>query len=163
MPYPGILMNDKVLVAYFTKEGASEEYANIIADALTAKGLSVEKYNLANEIPDVTAYEAVVLGTGVKMSIVYRRWKKILKQKSLDSKQLFMFLSSGMAIEEPDGAIDKFLNPIIKKYGLKPKSLGSFPGKIPDKWAKLDEQKETMEPDKAKAWADEIASLIQSK
>jgi len=39
----------------------------------------------------------------------------------------------------------------------------SFPGKIPEKWAKIDDQKETMKPDKAKVWAQEIARQIQSK
>ena len=72
-----------------------------------------------------------------------------------------MLLSSGMAIEEPDKAVEKFLRPLIEKYDLIPKSLVSFPGKIPEKWAKLDGQKGTMNPDKAKAWALEIARQVQ--
>jgi hypothetical protein len=41
--------------------------------------------------------------------------------------------------------------------------LVSFPGKIPEKWAKLDGEKETMKPEKAKAWAQKIASQLQDK
>jgi menaquinone-dependent protoporphyrinogen IX oxidase len=156
-------MNSKVLVAYFTKGGASEEYAQIIAKTLTADGYSVETCNLALEIPDVAGFDTVVLGTGVRMFRVYRRWKKVLKQKALVSKQLFMFLSSGTAIEDPEKAVEKFLSPLVDKYGLKPKSLVSFPGKIPERWAKLDDQKETMKPDIAKAWAQEIVRQVQSK
>ncbi|UCD13823.1 MAG: hypothetical protein JSW60_09760 [Thermoplasmatales archaeon] len=156
-------MNSKTLVAYFTKGGASEEYAKVIGEMLTANGLVVETCNLAHDIPDVAAFDTVVLGTGVRISRVYRRWKKVLKQKALSSKHLFMFLSSGTAIEEPDKAVEKFLRPLVEQYGLKPKSLVSFPGKIPEKWAKLDGQKETMKPDKAKAWAQEIAHQVQSK
>jgi hypothetical protein len=74
-----------------------------------------------------------------------------------------MFLSSGTAIDDPDKAVEKFLNPLVDKYGLKPKLLISFPGKIPEKWAKLDSQKETMKPDMAKAWAQQIAHQIKSK
>ena len=74
-----------------------------------------------------------------------------------------MFLSSGTAIEDPDKAVEKFLRPLVEKYDLKPKSLVSFPGKIPEKWAKLDGQKETMKPEKAKVWAQEIARQIQRK
>lgn len=154
-------MNSKTLVAYFTKGGASEEYAKVITNTLTANGFAVETCNLAHDIPDVAAFDTVILGTGVRISRVYRRWKKVLKQKALSSKNLYMFLSSGMAIEEPDKAVEKFLRPLIEKYGLKPKSLVSFPGKIPKKWAKLDGQKETMNPDKAKAWALEIARQVQ--
>jgi len=155
-------MNRKTLVAYFTKGGASEEYAKVIAETLTENGLAVEICNLAHDIPEVTAFDTVVLGTGVRMFRVYRPWKKVLKQKALSNKHLFMFLSSGTAIEEPDKAVEKFLRPLVEKYDLKPKSLVSFPGKIPEKWAKLDGQKETMKPEKAKAWAQEIAHQIQS-
>ena len=155
-------MNNKVLVAYYTKGGASEMYAKLIAEILTANELMVETCNLAKNIPDVAAFDTIVLGTGVRMFKVYRRWKKVLKQKALDSKALFMFLSSGTAIEDPEKAVEKFLHPLVEKYDLKPKSLVSFPGKIPDKWAKLEDQKETMMPDKAKTWAQEIASQIHS-
>jgi menaquinone-dependent protoporphyrinogen IX oxidase len=154
-------MNSKTLVAYFTKGGASEEYAKVIANTLTANGFVVETCNLAHDIPDVASFDTVVLGTGVRISRVYRRWKKVLKQKELGSKNLYIFLSSGMAIEEPDKAVEKFLRPLIEKYGLKPKSLVSFPGKLPEKWAKLDGQKETIKLDKAKAWALEIARQVQ--
>ena len=156
-------MNSKILVAYFTKGGASEVYAMIIADTLTADGLAVETCNLAHDIPDIASFTTVVLGTGVRMFRVYRCWKKVLKQKALNSKHLFMFLSSGTAIEEPDKAVEKFLCPLVEKYNLEPKSLVSFPGKIPEKWAKHDGQKETMMPEKAKAWAQEIARQVQSK
>jgi len=156
-------MNKKILVAYFTKGGASEEYAKVIVETLTENGLAVEICNLAHEIPEVAAFDTVVLGTGVRMFRVYRPWKKVLKQKALSNKHLFMFLSSGTAIEDPDKAVEKFLRPLVEKYDLKPKSLVSFPGKIPEKWAKLDSQKETMKPEKAKAWAQEIAHQIQRK
>lgn len=156
-------MTDKTLVAYFTKGGASEQYAKVIVETLTENGLTVEVCNLAHEIPEVAAFDTVVLGTGVRMFRVYRPWKKLLKQKALSNKHLFMFLSSGTAIEEPDKAVEKFLRPLVEKYNLKPKSLVSFPGKIPEKWTKLDGKKETMKPETAKAWAQEIAHQIQSK
>ncbi|HUS99060.1 MAG TPA: flavodoxin domain-containing protein [Candidatus Thermoplasmatota archaeon] len=156
-------MNSKTLVAYFTKGGASEECAKIIAETLTENRLVVDICNLAQDIPEVAAFDTVVLGTGVRMFRVYRPWKKVLKQKALSDKHLFMFLSSGTAIEEPDKAVEKFLHPLVEKYNLKPTSLVSFPGKIPEKWAKLDGQKETMTPEKAKAWAQEITRQVQSK
>jgi menaquinone-dependent protoporphyrinogen IX oxidase len=156
-------MKTKILVSYYTKGGASEEYAKIITETLKADRFSVDTFNLVHEVPDVATYDTVIIGTGVRMFRVYRQWKKILKQKELKSKHLFMFLSSGTAIEDPDKAVDKFLRPLVEKYDLEPKSLISFPGKIPEKWAKLDNQKDTIKPDKAKAWAQEIARQVQSK
>jgi menaquinone-dependent protoporphyrinogen IX oxidase len=156
-------MTNKTLVAYFSKGGASEEYAKVIAEKLTANGLAVEIRNLADDIPDVTAFDTVVLGTGVRMGMVYRRWRKVLKQRALRDKRLFLFLSSGTAIEDPNAAVEKFLRPVVDMYGLKPASLISFPGKTPEKWAKLDGQKETMKSETAKAWAEKIASQVQDK
>lgn len=156
-------MINKTLVAYFTKGGATEEYAKVIGETLTANGLTVELRNLASDIPDVTAFDTIVLGTGVRMFTVYRRWKKVLKKKELRDKRLFMFLSSGTAIEDPDKAVEKFLRPLVDKYGLRPTSLVSFPGKIPEKWAKPDGEKETMKPEKAKEWASKIAYQVLDK
>lgn len=155
-----MVMNSKILVAYFTKGGASEEYAKMIADTLSAKGLSVETSNLAHDIPHISEFEIIILGTGVRMFHVYGRWKKVLKQKELNSKKLYMFLSSGMAIEEPDKAVTKFLQPLVDKYNLKPESIVSFPGKIPEKWVKYEEKKETMDPDIAMDWALQIADKL---
>ena len=86
-----------------------------------------------------------------------------MKNKTLTNKDLFLFLSSGTAIEKPDEAVNKFLQPLVQKYNLKPESLISFPGKIPEKWAKLDSQKETIKPEKAQEWAQEIARQVQNK
>ena len=155
-------MNNTILVAYFTKSGASKEYAEVIAETLSTNGLSVEICDLSDDIPDITSFNILVLGTGVRMFMVYRRWKKILKQQSIRNKHLYMFLSSGTAIEDPEKAVEKFLQPLVQKYNLKPDSLVSFPGKTPEKWAKYDKtQKETMQPDLAKKWAEEIAHQIQ--
>jgi exonuclease V gamma subunit len=110
----------------------------------------------------VSDYDVIVLGTGVRMTMVYRRWRKILKQKAIKDKQLFLFLSSGMAAEDPDKAVEKYLQPLVEKYDLTVNSMISFPGKIPDKWAKYDDApKEKMNPQLAESWADNIANTIQ--
>ena len=153
-------MANKVLVAYYTKGGASEQYAKVITETLKNNGQNVEIQNLAFHIPDISDFDTIVLGTGVRMFRVYRRWKKILKNKSLNNKHLFLFLSSGTAIDKPDEAVDKFIRPLVQKYNLKPESIISFPGKIPERWAKLDSQKDTMKPEKAKAWAMKIINKI---
>jgi menaquinone-dependent protoporphyrinogen oxidase len=158
------MMKSKILIAYFTKGGASEEYAKIIAETLKIKGNMIETCNLANKIPDIADFETVILGTGVRMYRVYSRWKKVLKQKSIKEKHLYLFLSSGMAAEEPDKAVEKFLNPLVEKFNLKADSLVSFPGKMPEKWAKYDDSKKmTINPDLAKKWAEEISRQIQRK
>ena len=154
-------MVNKVLVAYFTKGGASKEYAEVISKTLSENKFSVDTINLKEKIPDISSYDTIILGTGVRMFMVYRRWKKILKQKVLNDKNLFLFLSSGMAMEEPEKAVEKFLDPLVKKYDLKPVSLISFPGKFPDKWAENEEQKKSMKPELAIDWTQDIIQKIK--
>jgi menaquinone-dependent protoporphyrinogen oxidase len=157
-----VIMTTNILVAYHTKGGATEKYAKVIAETLTSKDYTVEICNLKEKIPSVDSYDAVVLGTGVRMFRVYGRWKKILRQKTLSSKHLFLFLSSGTAIEESsEKAVDKFLQPLVDKFDLTPKMMVSFPGKIPEKWAKMDDQKETVKPELAKEWAMEIVGHLK--
>jgi len=157
-------MNQKILVAYFTKSGATEEYAQKITNILIESGFTVDQINLSHEIPDISDFDTIILGTGVRMSMVYRRWKKIIKQKTINNKQLFMFLSSSMASEEPEKAVDKYLKPVVEKYNLKPVKLTSFPGKIPEKWAKYDDgPKGEVNLDLAKTWAEEIMNHLKKK
>jgi menaquinone-dependent protoporphyrinogen IX oxidase len=153
-------MAGKTLVAYRTKGGASETYAKTIAETLASKGLHADLVNLNEKVPVAADYDNVVVGTGVRMLMVYGRWKKVLKQKALKEKRLFMFLSSGTAIEKPDEAVEKYVKPIVEKYNLKPISIGSFPGAIPDKWKDEKTKGETVKPEKAKAWAEEIAGKM---
>ena len=155
-------MNSKILVSYYTKGGASEQYAKIISETLKENGLENNISNLADNIPDISTYDTIILGTGVRMFRVYRRWNKVLKQKTLNDKNLFLFLSSGTAAEEPEKAVEKYLDPLVKKYELKPKLIVSFPGKMPERWVKYDDnQKMAVNPDLAKIWAREISSQLK--
>jgi len=157
-PFYGFPMSNKILVAYVTKGGATEQYAQVIADTLLAEKQTVTLCNLSSELPDIKDFDTLILGAGVRMFMVYRRWKKILKNKTIHQKNLYLFLSSGMAIEEPEKAVEKFLTPLVQRYDLTPKSMISFPGIIPEKWKQENDPKETMKPEIATAWAGKILS-----
>jgi len=154
-------MTGKVLVAYQTKEGASGKYASAIAGTLKGKGFEVDLADLKQTKPDIRNYDTVIVGAGVKISLVYGRWKRILRNKELANKKLAMFLSSGTAIEEPEKAIEKYVQPLINKYKLKPLAVGSFPGKVPDKFAEKDIHKDAIKPEIASAWAEELAKKLK--
>jgi len=155
-------MASRTLVAFYTKGGATETYAKVIVETLAKNGIQADLVNLREKIPDVAAYDNIIVGTGIRMSMVYRRWRKVLKQKPLKDRRLFMFLSSGTAIKDPHKAVDQYLKPIIDKFDLKPLSLGSFPGMTPEKWAKTEAEKNTVRPETASAWAQEIADRLKN-
>lgn len=150
-------MGIQTAVVYFTKGGAAEIYANAIADELVGFGHVVDIINLKqNDAPNLDAYDNVVLGTGVRIGMVYKRAKRFLKRDDLKDKRLAIFLASGIAIDEPERSEEKFLEPLIRKYGLEPAKCDAFPGYVPG----ADEfSPETVDPAIARAWAVELARI----
>ena len=152
----------KTLIAYHTKSGASETYANVVAETLKTNGFEVNIINLINTKPDVSSYDLIIAGTGIRMFRIYGKWKKVLKHKDIGSKKLAIFLSSGTAVDKPQEAIEKWVNPLVEKYGLKPIAIGSFPGTMPEKFKEeKDKGKETMKPEIARQWAEELVQKLR--
>ncbi|HSR49709.1 MAG TPA: flavodoxin domain-containing protein [Acidobacteriota bacterium] len=152
-------MPDNVLVVYFSKGGASQTYAEVIAETLREEGLSVNVVNLwKNKKPDVEPYDCIVVGTGVRIGWVYRKGKMFLKRDDLKRKRLAIFLSSGIAVEDPQKSKDKFLTPLIEKYGLSPILWDALPGKIPGEGGKLEDK---TDPELAKKWAQKLSRMLR--
>jgi menaquinone-dependent protoporphyrinogen oxidase len=87
-------MNGKVLVAYATKSGATQEIAAAIGDVLRNAGLKVEVLE-ATRAADVSGYRAVVLGSAVYMG----QWRKEAvafleaQEKALSERPVWLFSS----------------------------------------------------------------------
>ncbi len=62
-------MNDKILVAYASKCGSTGGVAEVIGQALCDEGAAVD-VRLATEVNDLSAYQAVILGSAIRMG----RW-----------------------------------------------------------------------------------------
>lgn len=60
-------MSKKTLVAYVTRGGSTAEIASVIATTLSAQGAEVDLLPL-NQVTDLKDYQAVVLGSAVRMS-----------------------------------------------------------------------------------------------
>lgn len=151
-------MGIKTAVVYFTKGGAAEIYADAVADELAGFGHLVDIIDLRqNEAPDLAAYDNVILGTGVRIGMVYRRAKKFLKRKDLKGRKLAIFLASGIAIDEPERSEEKFLEPLTKKYGLNPIMCDAFPGYVP---GADEDSPPTVDPEIARGWAATLATKL---
>jgi menaquinone-dependent protoporphyrinogen IX oxidase len=154
-------VSSKTLVAYVSAGGATEQYARVIADTLRSRGLEVDLTDLRRErVRDLSAYGTVVLGTGVRMAMVYRRSKRFLARKDLKGKRLAIYLSSGMAIDRPDEARERFLAPLVKRNGLDPVRFDAFPGKMPGSGGKLEDR---TDDDIARRWAEELAGRLAAE
>lgn len=152
-------MTKQVLIAYFSKGGATEGYAQVIAEVLQSHGHQVDLNDLRVEKrPELAGYDCVVFGTGVRIGMVYRRGKRFLKRKDLRNKPLAIFLSSGIAVENPEESKQKFLVPLIEKRGLDPILCDAFPGKVLGPGGKLDDR---TDPQVARRWAEKLAAKLE--
>jgi menaquinone-dependent protoporphyrinogen IX oxidase len=152
-------MQGRTLIAYITAGGATETYANVIAETLRSRGRDVDVVDLKREkVGDLAGYSNVILGTGVRMFMVYRKGKSFLARRDLKGKPLGVFLSSAMAIEKPDEARKRFLDPIIRKHGLSPLMCDAFPGKDPQGPGKLVDRTDA---GTARRWAERFDALVR--
>jgi menaquinone-dependent protoporphyrinogen IX oxidase len=89
---------NKTLVAYETKGGATEEAARKLADTLRSKyQLEVDLVDLKEQkVPDLTQYQNVVIGGGVRADKVYDKALKFL-ENDLSGKHVAFFVSSAEA------------------------------------------------------------------
>ncbi len=150
------VMPDKTLVAYATKSGATATYAETIAQVLISRGHPVDVINLTQlRKPDLGPYRNVVLGTGVRIGMVYRRATRFLRRKDLRGKRLAVFLSSGIAIADTQRSKQQFLEPLISKYDLNPMLYDAFPGKTPGAG-----QENTLDLKGVARWAEALAAQL---
>ena len=151
-------MAQQTAVVYYTKGGAAEIYADAVADVLAAAGHTVDIINLRDiRKPNLAGYDNVVLGTGVRIGMVYGAAKKFLKRDELKDKRLAIFLASGIAIDEPQRSEEKFLEPMISKYGLKPLMCDAFPGYVP---GHDETTPATVDPEIARQWATKLTARL---
>ena len=148
-------MPSRTLIAYFSKGGAAARYAQTIAETLAGQGIEIDLVDLrVSRKPDIARYDNVILGTGVRIGMVYRRARQFLKTPSLKNKRLAVFLASGIAIEDAEASAQKFLLPLFRKLSLKPVAYVALPGYVPG-----NQDDATLDPALAKTWASELFGL----
>jgi menaquinone-dependent protoporphyrinogen oxidase len=128
-------MNEnKTLIAYQTKGGATKEAALKIADVLRSKyQLDVDFLDLKKqEVPDLAEYGNVVIGGGVRAGKVYARTLKFLEENLSDKKVAFFVSSSWAGTPGSyDNAKAKFVEKTLAKYPyVNPVSTEAFGGRI---------------------------------
>jgi len=78
----------QVLIAYGTRYGATTSTAEEIAKVLQDEGLEVRVVNLKKEkIKDITNYELVIIGSGMKMEMWTSKAKTFLNKFSSELKK----------------------------------------------------------------------------
>ena len=147
---------NKTLIAYVTKSGVTGENAEIVSQILKEHyGLEVNVVNIKkNSKPDLSQYDNVIIGSGIRMGMWYGKAKRFLKN-NFDNKKIAIFLSSGMAglPESYEEAVTKFINnKLAKNPHIKPIATEAFGGRYSDT--------DYTDPEKVKAWALELGKKL---
>jgi menaquinone-dependent protoporphyrinogen IX oxidase len=128
------MAQNKTLVAYQTKQGASKEAAEKIADTLRVKyHLEVDVFDLKNEnTPSLEQYDNIVVGAGVRGGRIYGKAVKFIKS-DFGAKKVAVFVSSSWAGTpgSHDNAKATLVDKPLKKFPqLNVLSTEAFGGRI---------------------------------
>ena len=125
---------NKTLIAYVSKQGATEESARKIAETLRGKfQLEVDLVDLKEQKPsDLAQYQNIVVGAGVRGGMVYGKALKFLKN-DLSGKKIAFYVSSSWAGTPGsyENAKTKFVEKTLSKYPkITPAGAEAFGGRI---------------------------------
>jgi menaquinone-dependent protoporphyrinogen oxidase len=124
----------KVLVAYASKRGSTEEIAAAVAETLRDSGLEVECAE-SGDVDDLAPYDAVVLGSAVYV----KRWrgeaKRFLRKHGKALAEMPVWVFSSGPVGDPDEPQDaSWLEPprivkSVEKLGVREHVV--FGGRVP--------------------------------
>jgi menaquinone-dependent protoporphyrinogen oxidase len=127
-------MNNKILLAYASKYGATAEIAQKIRGELQASGFEVDTLP-ANQVKDVSQYQSVILGVALYMGQWRKEAVQFLKahQGSLSKQAVWIFTSGptgeGDPVEQMQGRLmPEALKAVMDVIG--PEEITVFGGKV---------------------------------
>ena len=151
------MSQNKTLVAYESKGGATEEASRKIADVLRSKyQLEVDLVDLGvQNIPDCSQYRNVVIGGGVRAGKVYGKALKCL-ENNYDGKQVAFFVCAGGAGDAKSYEKSKaqYAEETVAKYPkISPVGIEAFGGRMKILGRKVIDN---LDLSKVEAWAEEL-------
>lgn len=120
----------KVLVAYASKHGATEEIAEAIADELRAAGHSVDCVS-AERVTELGSYDAAVIGSAVYMARWRPEARRLLRRAAKDfaGRPLWLFSSGPCGQAEPSWASPPGIEKRATRVGAREHVV--FGGRVP--------------------------------
>ena len=126
-------MAKNVLIVYGSRYGCTEEVSKEIGNVLEKEGVSVSLINLEidKNPPDIEKYDAVLVGSGIKIGKWTKETDNFLKKNkgSLKSKTLGLYTCSGLALEDADKAKKTYIEEKMEKLGIDAQLFDVFPGR----------------------------------
>jgi menaquinone-dependent protoporphyrinogen IX oxidase len=152
------LSENRTLIAYATKGGTTEEYANAIASVLRdGLKMNVDLVDLMrNHDPDLTKYRNVIVGTGVRMQRVYGDGVRFL-EKDFGDRKVAIYITT---LEPREDVMKKYVEKILQQNTrLKPFAIEVCGGRMRFLGRTSQDQ---CDIGKAKEWARSIAPSLEA-
>jgi menaquinone-dependent protoporphyrinogen IX oxidase len=153
------MSENKTLIAYATRGGTTEDYAKAIGIVFREEfKLPADIVNLKkNHNPDLTPYQNVVVGAGIKIFKMHKEGAEFLEKNDFGNRKVAIFLSS---LVPRDEAIKKYVDVIIQKNTkLKPFAVEVFGGRMRILGRTT---RDMTDIEKAKEWARKVAEQLRS-
>jgi menaquinone-dependent protoporphyrinogen oxidase len=158
-------MTEKVLIAFASKFGATQDTAQQIAQTLRNEyTLSVDLVDLNREgHPDLSNYGNVVVASGVRMGKWYKEALEFLKS-NFEGKKVALFVSAMYQGENPKtypNAVQKYLKEIAKQHlKVEPVAMEVFGGRMKFAGRITSENRDLKRVD---AWAQSLGEKLSSQ
>jgi len=153
------MCENPTLIAYATRGGTTEEYAQAISSVLRNEfNMQPDIINLKNtRNPDVTQYHNIIVGAGIRMFRMHKEGAQFLEKTNFREKNVGIFLSSLMPRDE---AITRYINPLRQKNTtLQPIAVEVFGGRMRI-FGRTSQDETNIE--KAEEWTRSLAQSFQS-
>ena len=112
----------RVLIAYGSRYGSTEEIASKLAGFLEEEGIesTVQDVKKNRKWPNLEDYDGIIVGSGVKITKWMREPLEFLRRKreELRGKRLALFVSCMSVLPDPDYAREELLEKVIERTGV---------------------------------------------
>lgn len=127
---------NKVLLVYGTRYGTTKGISDEIGSVINDNGLSAESFNLMEvnpkNIPPLTQYDGIIIGTGIKMGMWTKVVKNFVKKRTAELKKeqaaMGFYVCCGEAKNDINSAKEKYIHAKLEKFGIQPALIDAFAG-----------------------------------
>jgi menaquinone-dependent protoporphyrinogen IX oxidase len=120
----------RVLIAYGSRYGSTEEIASRLAGFLGDEGVEATVLNVKKNRswPSLEGYDGVIVGSGVKISKWMREPLEFLRRKrdELVGRRLALFVSCMSVLIEPEDARRDLLEKVAEEAGVEAELMEAF-------------------------------------
>jgi len=118
----------KIVVAYGTRYGSTRIIAGEVAEFLKQKGCLTELVDLRSRgvRSRLEDFDMAVVGSSIAMFSWITKVKAFLRKCKKTGIPTAIFISSGMAVDDPEKAKTKFMDKIIARNQIRPIAAEAF-------------------------------------